>query len=390
MAKEFGKQTFGESSQARHWTFTAKQLAEARQAANEDAAEKLRASPSASSSTDLRPLATDEEALLRRYWENKLQETCQRECAADPSHFTDRLMSAAHFFFKRFFLKRSVMSEDPKAVLLAALYLAGKVEEERVDRGQLLLTFFPKKNFSESDLGALEMTLLQTLRFQLVTTSPLRCLTGLMHGLQGALTGAAAAAAVPAETSALLLRLHEQSATTVRAAMCTDAPLLFAPQQIALEALTAAVSELATGDDSAAAEARRWVGGVGGGGPKLEAQIAAVRACREGSTFDLEAAETMALLKGIDTRLKAVRRHVKAVAGAREEEAARVDAATAAKRKAGKAEVRAEQQRELAEKLATALGEQAVGAATEGGSFTIKRRRKEGSAAGEASVKQEP
>ena len=41
-------------------------------------------------------------------------------------------------YFKRFFLERSLMEEEPKSLMLAALYLAGKVEEERIDVDDLL------------------------------------------------------------------------------------------------------------------------------------------------------------------------------------------------------------------------------------------------------------
>ena len=41
-------------------------------------------------------------------------------------------------YFKRFFLKVSLVEENPKHVMLAALFLAGKIEEERIAMDALL------------------------------------------------------------------------------------------------------------------------------------------------------------------------------------------------------------------------------------------------------------
>lgn len=62
--------------------------------------------------------------------------------------------SAAQIFFKRFFLKTSVMEVDPKKMMLAALYLAGKVEEEKVELEQLIVMSAPKeqKRMSSEEL----------------------------------------------------------------------------------------------------------------------------------------------------------------------------------------------------------------------------------------------
>ena len=58
--------------------------------------------------------------------------------------------SAAQIFFKRFFLKVSVMEVDPKKMMLAALYLAGKVEEENVELEPLIANY--QKKLSPEEL----------------------------------------------------------------------------------------------------------------------------------------------------------------------------------------------------------------------------------------------
>ena len=52
-------------------------------------------------------------------------------------------------FFKRFFLKVSVMEAEPKAMMLAALYLAGKVEEEKIELEPLIAAHHKKLGAEE-------------------------------------------------------------------------------------------------------------------------------------------------------------------------------------------------------------------------------------------------
>ena len=86
-------------------------------------------------------------------------------------------------YFKRFFLERSLMEEEPKSLMLAALYLAGKVEEERIDVDDLVQH---SKSLDREVLHALELRLLQAVRFQLVTFSPFRALAGFLQDVQAA------------------------------------------------------------------------------------------------------------------------------------------------------------------------------------------------------------
>ena len=86
------------------------------------------------------------------------------------------------------------------------------------------------------------MQLLQALRFQLVTASPYRSLQGLMLDLDAALHDAAlargGAAGVDDEsTAAATARVHERAVAGVGETQCSEAPFLFSPQQIALEAV---------------------------------------------------------------------------------------------------------------------------------------------------------
>jgi len=162
--------------------------------------------------------------MLRCWYETKLQEVCREENSQDPTRFTDRVMFASLMYFKRFFLRASLMEEDPKHVMLAALLVAGKVEEERIEPDDLLPKYAKIKL---ETLLALELRVLEALSFQLVTISPFRALQGFLQDLQSECGGGMHD----------LQQLHTLACDFIRRSLCADAPFLFTPQQLALAGL---------------------------------------------------------------------------------------------------------------------------------------------------------
>ena len=104
-------------------------------------------------------LSVEDETLLCAYYESKLQDICRQD-------FPGRLdgnkglgvLAAASTFFKRFYLCEPIVSEEPKGLMLAAIYLAAKVEEERITVEELVPRYAKLK---PEELLALEMRLLQ-------------------------------------------------------------------------------------------------------------------------------------------------------------------------------------------------------------------------------------
>ena len=187
-------------------------------------------------------MSPEDEALLLLYCEKQLQDICRTENATslskhkEPSRFTNRVLLSAQIYFKRFFLVVSPMEVAPYDMKLAAIYLAGKVEEERIQVSDLVPEY--SKNLLPEGLLSLEMRLLEALAFQVITRSPFRCLSGLMQDLYDATARGAPQSAAAATES--LDRLHRASTDRICRALCTDAPFLYPPQQIALAALLAA------------------------------------------------------------------------------------------------------------------------------------------------------
>ena len=263
--------------------------------------------------------------MLRYWYEKKLQEVCQTENAEDSARFTDRVMFASLMYFKRFFLRISFMEENPSHVMLAAFLVAGKVEEERIEPDDLLPKY---AKISHEALLALELRLLEALSFQLVTVSPFRQLQGFLQDLQSASGGG-----VQDE----LQQLHSDACTFINGALCTDAPFIFTPQQLALAALQEAGAKAAPGGvDVAGWLAKRFqflgaadggaaaVKSEGGGGGKakgeaeeggvalLLAQLEAVRSSVQAATAAApqEAADG-SRLKEVDERRKRLCRAIK-------------------------------------------------------------------------------
>ena len=181
------------------------------------------------------------------------------------------------------------MEEDPKNVILAAIYLAGKVENYRIEPNELLSKYAPK--LTHAAFLDLELTLMERLRFQLVVHSPFRCLSGLMNELQSASKGA-------------IIEL-QQLDRVAKDTMCTllrdaTASFVHTPQQIALASLLAAADE----KPPDYVDVRGWIetqvgsSGGGDGGAPLLAELDRIK--EAGCRFDLGSEETMTRLKAID------------------------------------------------------------------------------------------
>jgi len=392
-------QSFAESTQARFWTFPSEQLAALREAVRKRAQEKLAAalaaeggSGSDASGSQLAVLTVEEEALLRNYYENKLQQLCRENNQRDSTRFTKRAAATAQMYFKRFYLKVSVVEEHPKEIMLACLYLAGKVEEEKIEMDDLL-PHAPK--LKPEHLIALEQRLLETMRFQLVIRSPYRSLIGFLQDLQAWSLERNRDAEGQGLVQALQL-LQERATEHVGRALISEVVFLAPPQQIALAALRLAAR--AEGERCQATDVATWLqqrftfldqgGSQGGASPtdnaqgllrqiaSIEEQIVAVT-----NPDDDPEQATRRRLQEVETRRVAVCKVVRAYAIQRERlrlEAAQKESHA---RKQSKIEQSEQHSRELTGVMAALAPSQQQ---SEDGSFSIKRRRR-GEAGSDAS-----
>ena len=159
------------STQRRHWTLSADEIARRRSeararaidAANEARAARVGGAPSGEAPT-IDPPTPDEEALLRRYYEVKIQKVCQA------FSLPTKVRATAVALFKRFLTRTSPLdrSHSLKVTMLTSIYVACKVEENYVSAEEI------GKGMQEdhNKVLAAELSILAGLEFQLVTYSP--------------------------------------------------------------------------------------------------------------------------------------------------------------------------------------------------------------------------
>ncbi|KAH9571625.1 hypothetical protein CY35_02G103900 [Sphagnum magellanicum] len=173
------------------------------------------------------PLTVAEELLVRRFYEQKIQQV------SAAFSFPYKIQATAILYFKRFYQKWSVMEHDPKHIMLTCIYLSCKVEEFHVSAEEL------GKGIQQDPQVVLknELTVLQGLDFELIVYTPYRSVDGFIYDLESFVQGMGEAAAQGLQE----LKLAAQF--IVDSMMLTDAPLLFPPGQLALAALCTANRE---------------------------------------------------------------------------------------------------------------------------------------------------
>ncbi|KAL6554477.1 hypothetical protein OROMI_020150 [Orobanche minor] len=165
-------------------------------------------------------LKTEEEQLLRAFYEFKLQDVC------DAFRFPRKIQATALIYFKRFYLQWSVMEHHPKNIMLTCIYAACKAEENYISAEEL-------GKGSEQDHQMIlnnEMLVLQSLGIDLIVYAPYRALDGFISDMEELYDGKLG-------QSEIIKNLHESAKAEVDKIMRSDAPLLFPPGQLALAAL---------------------------------------------------------------------------------------------------------------------------------------------------------
>jgi cyclin H len=138
--------------------------------------------PNVTSVADLRSKAPsiEEEEIWKQYQLFKMQQFCVM------LKLTKKVMASALVFFKRFYLSNSVLEQDTSKMMLTAIYLSAKIEEEVCDVDFIVRTLELDTNESVERPQAYvlenEMRLLQGINFQLVILHPFRTIKGFVEG----------------------------------------------------------------------------------------------------------------------------------------------------------------------------------------------------------------
>ncbi|CEG36180.1 cyclin h-1 [Plasmopara halstedii] len=174
-----------------------------------------------------------QEAVLRQFYEEKLQESC----SAQFLRTSDKVKCCAMLLFKRFYLSNSVMEFHPKYLVPTAIYVAGKVEEQYMS----VDTIADQLHVNHKFIIGHEMILLEGVRFQLIMYHPFRALLGFLDDFR-----AFAKQALKKDLPATVLqKLHANSSAMINDILLTDLPILYYPSFLALAALWDVTDEVA-------------------------------------------------------------------------------------------------------------------------------------------------
>lgn len=226
---------YGSSTQFRNWTFQDdREIANLRKQANADFICKF-SSHMSSSQRASHFLNVEEERQMVHYYENSLKEFCKR--FRDPRDARIKMplsvMTTAQHYFKRFYLYNSVMDYHPKEILVTCVYLACKIEEFYVTINDFVHNVKGDKKKAAEIILNNELQLTQELQFNLIIHQPYRPVEGLL---------------IDIKTRFQKLqdpeRLRPYIEDFLEKVNLTDAIILYSPGQIALAAVTTAVSRL--------------------------------------------------------------------------------------------------------------------------------------------------
>ncbi|DAZ94552.1 TPA: hypothetical protein N0F65_002204 [Lagenidium giganteum] len=181
-------------------------------------------------------LSIEQEALIREFYEQKVQQSCSTLFRT-----SDKVKSSAVMLYKRFYLSNSVMEFHPKYIVPTAIYVAGKVEEQYIS----VDTVAEQLDVDHKHVIGHEMILLEGVRFQLIMYHPFRSLLGFVDDLRA--FNKAKGRDLPLDT---LQKLHSNSCAVVNELLLTDLPLTMYPSYVSLGSLAIVVDELAKESES--------------------------------------------------------------------------------------------------------------------------------------------
>mmetsp|Transcript_32761 Transcript_32761/g.55232 ORF Transcript_32761/g.55232 Transcript_32761/m.55232 type:complete len:348 (+) Transcript_32761:19-1062(+) len=96
-----------------------------------------------------------------------------------------RVGATAVAYFRRFYTVRSLLDHDPRLLMLCCLFLAGKIEDSFVNLQDVRKIY---NKYSESDILACEIILLEELQFDLKVFHPQNCVYTLIADIKRILT----------------------------------------------------------------------------------------------------------------------------------------------------------------------------------------------------------
>jgi len=184
---------------------------------------------------NLKYLSMEEEKEVLDYFEVKMAEFCQKFKPPMPKS----VMGTSFHYFKRFYLYNSIMDYHPKEILVTAVYLATKVEEFNVSISQFVSNVQGNQERATKIILNNELLLLKELNFNLTIHNPYRAVEGLLIDIKTRCKHLEKVDSLRPDIESFLDQVY-----------LTDAPLIYAPSQLALAAIIHAASRQKQNMDS--------------------------------------------------------------------------------------------------------------------------------------------
>ncbi len=228
---------YGHSTQLQHWTFKSQAEVDVARRAARDAS----SAASGARKKDFAALSpAAEQGFLNIFLDTIIKKLCSKEQLNDnlgKSKYATRLYWTAATLFKRFYLRHSLMAENPTLMSVVAIFAASKIEElpltfelrgVRVDQLASLSKLPPELIVDN------EIRFLAGVDFEMVVHHPTRVLAGLIERLRAERPSAAEQWDV----------LDKAALTLLDRTLQTDACFLHSPARIAFGTLLAAHDRL--------------------------------------------------------------------------------------------------------------------------------------------------
>jgi cyclin H len=221
------------------------------------------------------PLTPGEELLLLQFYSGKIPDLIGPAAVLSRLRRDVKVTATASALFRRFYLSNSVMTHDPKAMMVASAFLASKVEDATVDIRYLEeATKKMEAPVTQTEIIDAEIALVSGVHFELLCFHPYKTVLAYTEDLRTYLKtdqGKVLATFPPGNEGRPIVGedlrpMHDEARSVVDDACVSDVILLASPGQIGLAAIVVANEDLQAEQD------RREKAKTGGAGGKEESQ----------------------------------------------------------------------------------------------------------------------
>lgn len=168
-------------------------------------------------------LTFEEEVSLLRFYENALRDFCR---SFGPMSVPPDVTATSLVYFKRFYLKESVMAFDPKSILVTSVFLAMKVLEFNVSMSVFVSNVKGDRKRAVDVILGHELLVMSRLDFRLRIHTPFKAVDGLFLMMMMANNA-------NMKTNSTINSMKKRALNILeKQVLLTDACLLFSPSQV--------------------------------------------------------------------------------------------------------------------------------------------------------------